>query len=231
MFIISRLKALGNRLPGFSGDERRSLRAAIAAHGRDWDKAAEFVATKDSLHCQAQATLCDTPYTELHKKRLPFSPSDLKRLNDIVKTYGASDWKLIAKNFGDSRKPKFLKFHYNLGLSTLNRQPWTKEEDQYIISSMFQEKVPTWSQLSDRLGRTRSPQLIRARWAQINPAARTGEWTDEEKTLLNSLVKKHGIVWHNIAKMIKSRTSEDCHQQWFKMNYPTLNSSMTVRKK
>ena len=94
-------------------------------------------------------------------KRIPFSIHENNFIIELVKQFG-EDWNEISKKL-PGRTPKQIKDRYiNYLRDGLKKEPWTKQEEQ-IILSMYQAIGPRWSRMMCNLP-GRSGNDIKNRW-------------------------------------------------------------------
>lgn len=98
----------------------------------------------------------------MHKnQRRPFTPQENNFIRESVKLVG-ENWVIISKIL-TGRTPKQIHDRYqNYLREGLKKDPWTKEEDNQLIS-LYEEMGPKWTKMIENLP-GRSANDIKNRW-------------------------------------------------------------------
>jgi hypothetical protein len=95
-----------------------------------------------------------------------FSPDEDKKLLELVKAFGTSDWITIKQYFKD-RTTRQLKDRWRLYLDPqINQEIWTNEEDQLLIEKQKQFGN-SWKAIQQEYFPSRTDRSIRNRFVKI----------------------------------------------------------------
>lgn len=88
----------------------------------------------------------------------------------------------------------------------LVKGPWTKEEDETVVSLVKKYGAKNWSFIASKL-EGRIGKQCRERWHNhLNPDIRNGKWNEEEDKIILESHMKYGNKWAEISKMLHGRT-------------------------
>ena len=81
---------------------------------------------------------------------------------------------------------------------TTERQTWTNEEDQKLMSSVQIHGSKNWAVIASFIpGRT--ARQCHNRWNYtMNPNMNRGEWTEQEDKIILGMFEKHGSKWSKV---------------------------------
>jgi hypothetical protein len=152
-----------------------------------------------------------------------WTPEEDGSLRTIVETYGAKNWKHIAKLLGPTRTDVQCLHRWNKVLKPgLHKGSWSPEEDE-IVRKMVAENVGDvkWSAIAAKLP-GRIGKQCRERWFNhLDPDIRRGEWTGDEDRVLYEAQRHFGNRWCEISKILPGRTENAVKNRW---------NSSTMRK-
>merc|ERR1712025_311043 len=88
-------------------------------------------------------------------------------------------------------------------LAHMNTGQWSDDEDAKLRSLVNEHGNKGWRQwetISRGMDHRRNPKQCRDRWKKfLDPAIKTGAWTQEEDNKLICLFKQHGAKWSKIS--------------------------------
>ena len=91
-------------------------------------------------------------------------------------------------------------------MKSVMRKRFTEEEDEIIRQNLDPDK-PNWNKIAELVGNGRTAKSCKDRWFDaLAPYIERSPWTEEDKELLDKLVKKYGPKYTLIAKFFKGRT-------------------------
>jgi len=133
------------------------------------------------------------------------------------------DWEVVAFAFEEKRTAmECCTRWYQVEIPTLNKQPWTKEEDTALLKLVREEPNKTWAYYAEKLGTKRTQTQALMRYQQsLNPDALRGKWTQEEDEALAAAVQRHGdLDWLAVEQQMPHRTHAQCMHRWLKSADP-----------
>ena len=103
---------------------------------------------------------------------------------------------------------------------------WTPYEDQRLLMGVEMMKLPNWSLIASFVG-SRNKYQCAQRWERtLDPAITKDPWTDEENKKLIMAVQKLGLkAWHEVSKLVGTRTDVQC-----RYHYKNVLKPCTIKK-
>eukprot|EP00981_Chlorochromonas_danica_P012326 scaffold4837_cov163-Ochromonas_danica.AAC.7 len=196
------------------------LLEAVKQHGtRDWNLIATYLP-------QYNRVQCSTRYKRINKycsgkavaESLWTEEEDAELLKAVRQFGDSGKWNAVADSLSSSHNAMECKVRWERELSRLlNTSPWTKEEDDLLIS--LRSKGLNYNRLFHHL-KKRTVAAIGRRCEELGVVAKPKKrWTKEEIALLVKLVNesKEGggrVNWEWIAKQMPSeKTASACY--WY----------------
>eukprot|EP00981_Chlorochromonas_danica_P010750 scaffold3378_cov175-Ochromonas_danica.AAC.2 len=206
-------------------EEDAKLLELVKQHGtRDWKLIASYLPQYNGLQCLHK-------YTRIRKYRSGKSVAESlwteeedAELLKAVRQFGDSGkWNAVASCLSSSHTPMECKVRWENELSRLlNTSPWTKEEDDLLIS--LRSKGLLYDKLFHRL-KSRNVAAIAKRCEELGVGTRPCKrWTKEEIALFVKLVNesKEGfgrVKWKWIAKQMPSERTANVCRYYYKKHY------------
>lgn len=191
--------------------------------GLDWTRvAALYVPTRSADDCRIQWTTSQHPLIS-HGR---FSGEETKQLVRIVERHGArGHWISVAEELDTNRTAwQCLRAYREQVGRTVTGGKWTGEEDRLLLEGVqMYGTAECWTEISEMLdGRT--PTQCVHRWNKtLDPAKRTGRWTEEEDAWLLAAVRRCGSAnWSIIRDFVPERTDVQCRERYMNILDPAL---------
>ncbi|CAD8115309.1 unnamed protein product [Paramecium sonneborni] len=130
-----------------------------------------------------------------------------------------NDWEYVSKVLCVEKNLVELKW-ISLLHSNLKISPWSKEEDQILISIANDHYYKSnWTELTIKFNSLSStqryPKQIRERWNNVlNPEISRSTWSQEEKIQLLSLILNYGKKWSKIQCELRGRSENQIKNQY-----------------
>eukprot|EP01137_Pigoraptor_chileana_P024384 Opistho-2@92274 len=126
-----------------------------------------------------------------------FTMEEDRRMMDMIKE--GKKWTDIMRSLGKNRSAIISRCIYSLD-PRLRFGPYTAEEDAAIHAHVSEHGERKWTELSAKMGYTRSPPSLYMRQKRImRPDLKTGLWTDDERRRFLEGIAKHGRDWTAVA--------------------------------
>ncbi|GBL84237.1 snRNA-activating protein complex subunit 4 [Araneus ventricosus] len=194
----------------FSTAEDRKLEKLVKKYReKNWDLIAKELQTgRTAIQC------CIRYHRHLNKniaKKGLWSAEEDAKLLRVVEELRIGDyipW-LQVHLYIEGRTNDQISKHYRIAAEkSLDKSPWTKEEDALILACAKKFSTKNWTKIEKYLP-NRTYQNIKNRYVWfLNPTMKIGPWSDEEHFKLIELVKKHGFgKWTLIARQLPGRPS------------------------
>ncbi|KAG9300635.1 hypothetical protein G9A89_023433 [Geosiphon pyriformis] len=199
--------------PRWSLEESKALLEAYKVFGSKWKLISQNhfpLRTAKSLECKwydlkANGEIINQKHTQNSKK---WTPEEDKELYIAVIPYSLNkrvDWKAILLNARFPGKNTLqLSKRYHGVLAQPKRGPWTKQEDEKLLS-LVQSHGNKWIKISHHLQRPTCS--IRLRYSNyLAPGIKRSQWTDEEFHQLAKAFQDHGENWEQIQRLLPGRS-------------------------
>lgn len=138
------------------------------------------------------------------------------------------DWDEIANDDEINHTANECFIYYTNTLSnSINREPWTTDEELMIISLANEYEETNWAKIAELVGTNRTAWQCFSHYQQaLNTSfLNTKEWTDEENKKLAYAVETYGTKnWQQVANELTGRNAIQCNNRWKK----TLESDSMI---
>eukprot|EP00981_Chlorochromonas_danica_P004870 scaffold978_cov172-Ochromonas_danica.AAC.1 len=199
-------------------EDDAKLLELVKQHGiRDWNLIASYLPQYNGVQCMNRYNRISSKYRSGKSvaESLWTEEEDAELLKAVRQFGDSGKWNAVASCLSSSHTARECKVRWERELSRLlNASPWTKEEDDLLIS--LRSKGLVYDDLFHHL-KKRTFAAIVQRCEQLGVGARPNKrWTKEEIALLVKLVNesKEGggrVNWKWIAKQMPSeRTADAC---------------------
>uniref|UniRef100_A0A7S2WBH4 Uncharacterized protein n=2 Tax=Rhizochromulina marina TaxID=1034831 RepID=A0A7S2WBH4_9STRA len=106
---------------------------------------------------------------------------------------------------------------------------WTAEEDNKLCSIVDEQGAREWKKISSLMNSKFTDVQCLHRWNKVlKPGLKKGPWTEQEDSVVASLVKTHGvgkIKWSQVAEKLPGRIGKQCRERWFNHLDPHINKT------
>ena len=136
-------------------------------------------------------------------------------LRDAVSQLGPTNWKSIAEDYMKHQRSDVQCLHrwQKVLQPGLVKGPWTKEEDEVIVSCM-KRGITKWAEIAQRVP-GRLGKQCRERWFNhLNPDVKKGTWTKEEDEIMVKAQAEWGNAWTKIASLLPGRSENTVKNRW-----------------
>ncbi|KAM6568160.1 hypothetical protein CsatB_016145 [Cannabis sativa] len=105
----------------------------------------------------------------------------------------------------------------------INRNPWTAEEDKYLLLFVQEKGISNWIDIAASLRTNRTPFQCLARYQRsLNVSILKRDWTKDDDAKLRSAVEIFGESdWQSVASVLEGWTGTQCSNRWKKSLHPT----------
>ncbi|GBB87468.1 hypothetical protein RclHR1_13940006 [Rhizophagus clarus] len=214
----------------WTDDEFKTLENAVKLHGKDWN----YISKNYFFDNR-------TPAAISIKWRCYLTKDDLKTLEYAVSKHG-KNWDYISKEyFNNNRAPKILSAKWERFKNELkkpknivsklkdrnntirepkkikcSRNHWTDKEIRTLKKAVKEYGHHNLEFISKKYFQdSRSVSAISSKWRTLNSCSRN-RWTENEDKLLFDLIKKHGMEWKKISKLM-NRTCDSISKRYDKI--------------
>eukprot|EP00981_Chlorochromonas_danica_P011279 scaffold3837_cov197-Ochromonas_danica.AAC.1 len=207
-------------------EDDAKLLELVKQHGaRDWNLIASYLPQYNRVKCMNRYYRISKYHSGSAVAESLWTEEEDAELLKAVRQFGDSGkWNAVASCLSFSRTAMECKHRWERELSRLlNTSPWTKEEDDLLISLC--SKGLKYNDLLFSNLKTRTYDAIVKRYEELGVGARPWKrWTKEEITLLVKLVNESKEVvgrvnWNWIAKQMPSERTAGACLMYYKKYY------------
>uniref|UniRef100_A0A7S3G4L6 Uncharacterized protein n=1 Tax=Palpitomonas bilix TaxID=652834 RepID=A0A7S3G4L6_9EUKA len=158
-------------------NEDEKLKAAVHLYGDDnWQEVASYVGTKMGHQC-------------MHRWGKSVDPSIRKgtwrQTEDIcllaaVEGWGRN-WAKVAEHVQGRTDVQCRERFVNVLDPSLNRQPWSSQEDDLLLQIIKRVGVGNWSVIAQQMDGTRTDNQCLRRWKELDPAAHSNYCSEKRE--------------------------------------------------
>lgn len=149
------------------------------------------------------------------KTRRRWTSDEDMRLQEGVKQFGDSKWKMVSA-FVATRSPAQCLHRWRFSIKpSISRRKWTEEDDAKLLEAVAKHGK-SWSLIGQYMGDRTGAQCRERYCNRLDPEIHRGHWTVQQDAKLRELVQTVGIgKWAQIAKMLTPpRTDYQIRKRW-----------------
>jgi hypothetical protein len=152
-----------------------------------------------------------------------------KILKEIAKEFNYKNWNSIAE-FIPGKNSIQCSLRYRRIRPGLIKGPWTKEEDDKLLS-LYEKYGKNWAAISKEMLH-RTGKQIRDRFLNsLDTRYHKGKFSEEEDKMILKYHKIYGNKWSEIAKKLKARTGDMVKNRFYSSLKRKLQNNKELLKK
>lgn len=218
-------------------NERKLLMSLAQEEERpNWIQISKKIEGRPPLECMKAYAR----HKRKHRKIVPWTNIEDKRIRFLVLNYGEEDWRSIAHGMGQTeRTPEQCWHRWNKAAKpTIALGKWSEEEDfRLILAKKYYQngdsKSRNWEDIVKLLP-SRTGVKVRERWVSVlDPEKKNSSWTDLDLKNLHEAAQEIGVGrWSRIAKKLFCKfTARQCRLKYMRMMRSEKNKPSKGKEK
>ena len=153
--------------------------------------------------------------SEKAPKKGKWSVHEDELLRKAVETYGATSWKLVARQVPERNSTQCFHRWNKVLRPGLAKGTWTAEEKQILLEWVAKNGSKRWSKCAENIpGRT--GKQCREHWFNhLKKGTKVRKWTSEEDETLRKLFEQFGTQWTKMKPFLPGRTENSIKNRFY----------------